>query len=164
MWMMAERVNVDDDRAHHWSGGAGLAGSTLGLLTDLRLTVPPPAPPPAPCSYDMTVRLWDYAAPEDALVRVSGTARVALCMGACWCLLLRPYAGARWCLHATPPTCTLDPVHGCMLVPGAALICQGTLVSACHTTDLPSLALLLSASPPGAHLDGTETVIQAHEW
>jgi peroxin-7 len=24
----------------------------------------------ASCSYDMTVRLWDYAAPEDALVRL----------------------------------------------------------------------------------------------
>jgi WD40 repeat protein len=24
----------------------------------------------ASCSYDMTVRLWDFAAPEDALLRV----------------------------------------------------------------------------------------------
>lgn len=41
------------------------------LPPSLCLSLPqPPCSPHAPCSYDMTVRLWDYAAPEDALVRV----------------------------------------------------------------------------------------------
>ncbi len=30
----------------------------------------------ASCSYDMTVRLWDVAAPQDALLRVRGFARL----------------------------------------------------------------------------------------
>lgn len=43
-------------------------------------------PPP---SYDMTVRLWDYAAPEDALVRVSRR-------HCCW-PVVPPWSGAALC-------------------------------------------------------------------
>ena len=47
--------------------------SHASLLSSLPSPPHPPVPPPHPrcwCSYDMTVRLWDYAAPEDALLAV----------------------------------------------------------------------------------------------
>lgn len=61
---------------------------------------------PPICSYDMTVRLWDYAAPEDALVRV----RKGLCMLPTLPLLMLGARGSAWpCSFAL--RCTVHAAH-----------------------------------------------------